>query len=168
MLRPGRRRIYWDSCVWLHYINGTPEYKDVLDILLRDSAMRYGDIHLITSVIAQTEVAFGAVEQNNQTLDADVEQKIDSLWKDRRAITLVEYYPALALEARGLIRMSVEQGWSLRPYDAIHLATAKRLRVTEFHTYDDKLLRFSGDLGFPVTEPYVHGGPSSQQERLIP
>ncbi|PKB72507.1 MAG: hypothetical protein BZY75_06620 [SAR202 cluster bacterium Io17-Chloro-G7] len=109
MLRPGRRRIYWDSCVWLRYINESLEDKEVLDTLLRDSSMRYGDIHLITSVIAQTEVAFAAAEQNNQTLDADVEQKIDSLWKDRRAITLVKYFPALALEARGLIRMSVER-----------------------------------------------------------
>ena len=167
MLRPGRRRIYWDSCVWLRYINETPTDKEVLDILLNDSAMRSGDIHLITSLIAQTEVAFGAAEQNNQTLDADVEQKIDSLWKDRRAVTVVEYYPALALEARGLIRMSVERGWSLRPYDAIHLATAQRLEVTEFHTYDDKLLRFTGDLGFPIMEPYVPGAPSSLQERFI-
>ena len=91
MLRPGRRRIYWDSCVWLRYINETPADKEILDILLNDSAMRLGNSHLITSLIAQTEVAFGAVEQNNQTLDADVEQKIDSLWKDRRAVTVVEY-----------------------------------------------------------------------------
>ena len=155
MLRPGRHRIYWDSCVWLHYINDTPEYKDVLDVLLRDSAMRYGNSHLITSLISQTEVAFGATEQNNQALDADVEQKIDSLWKDRRAVIVVEYYPALALEARDLIRKSIENGWSLRPYDAI------------LHTYDDKLLRFTGDLGFPMTKPYVHGDSSSQQEWLI-
>ena len=166
MLRPGRRRIYWDSCVWLRYINESPEDKEVLNILLRDSNMRSGDIHLITSILALTEVAYGAVEQNNQALDADVEQKIDSLWKDRRAVTLVEYYPALALDARGLIRMSVEKGWSLRPYDAIHLATAQRLEVTEFHIYDDKLLRFTGDLGFPITEPYVHGTPPPQ-ERLL-
>lgn len=167
MLRPGRRRIYWDSCVWLRYINESPEDKEVLDTLLRDSALRNGDSHLITSIIALTEVAFAAAEQNNQTLDADVEQKIDSLWRDRRAITMVEFYPALALQARGLIRMSVEQGWRLRPYDAIHLATAQRLEVTEFHTYDEKLLRFTGELGFPVTEPYVHGGPSSLQGQLI-
>ena len=167
MLRPGRHRIYWDSCVWLHYINDTPEYKDVLAVLLRDSAMRSGNSHLITSLISQTEVAFGAAEQNNQTLDADVEQKIDSLWKDRRAVIVVEYYPALALEARDLIRMSIENGSRLRPYDAIHLATAQRLEANEFHTYDEKLLRFTGDLGFPITKPYVHGDSSSQQELPI-
>ena len=64
--------------MWLRYINETPEDKEVLDILLRDSAMRTGDIALFTSTIAMTEVAYGAAEQNHQALDADVEQKIDS------------------------------------------------------------------------------------------
>ena len=168
MLRPGRRRIYWDSCVWLRYINETPEDKGVLDILLRDSAMRTGDIALITSTIALTEVAYGAAEQNHQALDADVEQKIDSLWADQRAVTLVEFYPAIALQARGLIRISIERGWSLRPFDAIHLATAQRLEVTEFHTYDQRLLRYTTDLGFPITAPYVHGTSSSGQQPLLP
>ncbi len=168
MLRPGRRRIYWDSCVWLRYINETPEDKEVLDILLRDSAMRTGDIALFTSTIAMTEVAYGAAEQNHQALDADVEQKIDSLWADQRAITLVEFYPAITLQARGLIRMSVERGWSLKPFDAIHLATAQQLEVTEFHTYDERLLRFTDELGFPITVPYVHGASSSGQQPLFP
>ena len=37
--------------------------------------------------------------------------------------------------------------------DAIHLATARRLGVQEFHTYDEKLLKYQGDLGFPIREP---------------
>ena len=168
MLRPGRRRIYWDSCVWLRYINETPEDKEVLDILLRDSALRTGDIVLVTSTIAMTEVAFGAAEQNQQVLDDDVEKKIDALWADRRAVTLVEFYPAIALQARGLIRMSVERGWSLKPFDAIHLGTAQRLEVTEFHTYDERLHRYTNELGFPITAPYVHGASSSGQQPLFP
>jgi len=166
--RGGRRRIYWDSCVWLRYINEDPENKEVLDLLLRDSANRNGDIELITSAIAQTEVAYATVEQNNQALDDDIEQKIDSLWLDRRAVILVEYYPAIALEARGLIRMGVEEGLKIGSHDSIHLATAKRLQVSEFHTYDKKLLRFSNKFGFPITEPFIHGHPSSQQEMLPP
>lgn len=168
MLRQGRRRIYWDSCVWLDYISETPEDKDVLDILLRDSAMRSGGIHLITSVIALTEVAFGATEKNNQALDDDVEQKIDALWKDTSAVTLVEYYPAIAIQARSIIRLGVEKGWSgLRALDAIHLATAQRLEVDEFHTYDTKLHRYSNEMGFPITEPFVHGRPPSDRPQLF-
>ena len=167
MLRPGRRRVYWDSCVWLNYINETPEDKEVLDILLNDSAMRYGDIHLITSVVAQTEVAYGAAEQSNKALDDDVEQKIDSLWRDRTAITLVEFYPAIALQARSIIRLGVEKGWNLRALDAIHLATAQRLEVSEFHTYDTRLHRYSEELGFPITDPFVHGRSSPEQPGLL-
>ncbi|MDA1128433.1 MAG: type II toxin-antitoxin system VapC family toxin [Chloroflexi bacterium] len=169
MLRPGRRRIYWDSCVWLDYISETPENKEVLDMLLRDSAMRSGNIHLITSVIAITEVAFGATEKANQALDDDVEQKIDSLWKDTTAVTLVEPYPAIALRARGIIRLGIEKGWTgLRALDAIHLATAQQIEADEFHTYDTQLHRYSEQLGFPITAPYVHGPPSSEDKpRLL-
>ena len=39
--------------------------------------------------------------------------------------------------------------------DAIHLATAQRRRVAEFHTTDDLLKRDWQDLGFPVREPFT-------------
>ena len=165
--RGGRRRIYWDSCVSLRYVNETPENKDVLDSLLADSAYGRGDIEIVTSLLANTEVVFALHEQTNHALDDDTEQKIDSLWKDHSAITVVELYPAIALQARGLIRMGIEKGWSLKPYDAIHLATAQRMEVDEFHTYDTRLHRYSNELGFPNTDPFVHGGPPNPQGQLI-
>ncbi len=165
--RRGRRRIYWDSCVWLRYVNETPEDKRVLDILLTDSAYARGDIEIVTSIASMTEVAYAVHEQTNHTLDDDTEQKIDSLWRDRSAVTLVEFYPAIALGARGLIRMGIEKGWNLKPLDAIHLATAQRMEVTEFHTYDLQLPRYSNELGFPISEPFVHGGVPPEQGPLV-
>lgn len=164
----GRRRIYWDSNVWLSYINAYPERMSVLDALLDDSASDVGDIQIVTSTISQTEVAFALVEQNNSAPDISVEQKIDSLWGDTRAITLIEYHAVIAFEARTLIRMGLQYSWSLKPLDAIHLATARWFDVTEFHTYDKQLPRYSKDIGFPILEPYVTGGPPDTQPPLIP
>ena len=58
------------------------------------------------------------------------------MWADRRAIKLVEFHQLLQTEARNLIRFAITKDWSLKPADAIHLATAKRLNVTEIHTYE--------------------------------
>lgn len=37
--------------------------------------------------------------------------------------------------------------------DAVHLATASRMGVGEFHTYDGPLLKYQGAMGFKVCEP---------------
>ena len=133
----GRRRVYWDSCVWLSYINGCPGRLPVLETLLADSRTRLADIELITSTIAQTEVAFALAEWESHTLDPEVEAKIDSLWTDRRAITLVEYHTAVAKEARDLIRIGIEHQWQLKPLDAIHLATASVYSLLGWHKCSD-------------------------------
>jgi predicted nucleic acid-binding protein len=61
-----------------------------------------------------------------------------------------EWMPA----ARSLLRRSAEIGRSLKPMDAIHLATAELMQVAEFHTTDGKLKNWN-DLGFPVQDPYT-------------
>jgi len=54
------------------------------------------------------------------------------------------------------MRQGIAQGWGLlRPADAMHLATAKRMEVSEMHTYDDRLLKWNGHLTFPIREPFV-------------
>jgi hypothetical protein len=37
----------------------------------------------------------------------------------------------------------------------MHLATAKRMEVSEMHTYDDRLLRWNDHVAFPIREPFV-------------
>lgn len=57
-------------------------------------------------------------------------------------IRTVELYPLVATRVRHLIREGVPRGWTgLRADDAVHLATAKDLDVSEFHTYDERLSR---------------------------
>jgi transposase-like protein len=45
-----------------------------------------------------------------------------------------------------------------QPPDAIHLATAQRMDVDRFHTYDKQLLKWDGSVPFPTTEPQTTQG----------
>ena len=157
-----RRRIYWDADVWLSYINGEGSRLPTLDAILADSASPKGEIELCTSEMSEVEVAFAKTEQDKKALDNDVEKQIDAMWGDSAALKVVEYHHTIGIEARKMIRLGMEKGWQLKPMDAIHLATAKFLGVSEFHTYDRRLLKYSGDVGFSIVEP------RTSQPRMIP
>lgn len=144
--------VYWDACNFLSYINRIPDRLPMLEALLAES--RKGAIRIITSTLSLVEVAFGAAEQTAQALTPEVEAQIEMLWNDRDTITLVEFHELIAREARTLIREGLPQKWRLKPADAIHLATAKRLRVSRFHTYEGtKLGRYESMIGCPISEP---------------
>ncbi|MDP3064439.1 MAG: PIN domain-containing protein [Chloroflexota bacterium] len=150
-----RQRLYWDACVWLSYINGIADRLPILDALLGDSTSNAGTVEIYTSVLSQVEVAFAKAEQDNKALDSDVEKQIDEMWADRNALKLAEYHEIIGKEARSFIRLAMTKGWHLRSIDAIHLATAKYCQVAEFHTYDERLLKYSSDIGFPVVVPHT-------------
>lgn len=150
---PERRRVYWDACVFLSYINGVPDRLPTIDALLRESEDPENEREIVTSTLSIVEVAFALAEKEARTLDTETERKIDALWTDRGAVKLVEFHEGIAREARSLIRSAMSSGLSLKPADATHLATARSLRVAEFHTYSKDLPRFSSVLGISVKEP---------------
>jgi predicted nucleic acid-binding protein len=155
-----RKRAYWDSCVFLSYINGDPDRLPTVDALFDDA--QNARFELLTSTFSVTEVAFGLAEQAGGVLDAATELKISEFWLPPSPVGLVELSLLIAEEAKLLIRFGITQGWSLKPADAVHLATARRMNVDEFHTYDDKLLKYSAQCGFPIAEP------STDTPRLFP
>lgn len=53
------------------------------------------------------------------------------------------------------MRQAITKGWSLKPADAIHLATAKRMELDEIHTYDPSLNKFSELTGIKIREPHT-------------
>lgn len=67
---------------------------------------------------------------------------------------LIEFHRLIATDARDLVRAAHFDGKRLTPLDAVHLASAARLNVTEFHTYDGKLLGFTG-VAFKLVEPWT-------------
>jgi predicted nucleic acid-binding protein len=142
---------YWDACVFLAAVNGDPARLPHIEAML-DAASK-GDIVILTSTLSKVEVAFGASEQLHKVLDPAVEEKIEQLWDTGSPVKVVEFHEVLADDARRLIRHAVEKGWSLRPADAVHLATAMRHKATCFHTYDTRLPKFTGVIGIAVEEP---------------
>ncbi len=155
-----RRAIYWDSNVFLSYVNEIPDRVPTLEALLADSASDVGSVKLYTSALTHVEVSFAASEQKQRTLDQEIEQRINHLWSDPRALVSVEYHDAIGQSAKSLIRTAITIGWSLKPLDAIHLATAQwlstaGLALEEFHTYDKDLKKYESIVGLRIIEPYT-------------
>jgi predicted nucleic acid-binding protein len=150
----GYRRVYWDANVFLAYINGEAAHMPMLDALLDES--RRANIVIVTSVLSITEVAYAATEKEQQALDPAVEEAIDKLFADREVVRVSEYHELIARDARALIRDAITNGWSLKPFDAVHLATARRLSVAEFHTFDGPLQKYAGPLDFPIHAPHTN------------
>lgn len=147
---PTEPTLYWDSCVFLSLVNGDADrvchIEPFLD-LADDGKMR-----IITSTLTVTEVAYGAMEADGALSD-DVVQKIDDLWSPASPIFLVDPFLAIAMDARNLLRETLKKRPKLRPFDALHVATARHYGVEEFHTYDDKLLKLRLDVGMKIAIP---------------
>jgi predicted nucleic acid-binding protein len=148
---PDTLQLYWDSCVFLSYVDGVPNRLPDIDELLKQAER--GTVEIVTSAISIVEVAFGEAERQQRALDPQLERKISTLWVPPSPVKLVEFYALIADEAKDLMRDAMTRGWSLKGMDAIHLATARRLDVSEVHTYDDKLLKYGEVLGVRVGPP---------------
>ena len=142
----------------MSYIDAVPGRIEVLDSLLEDCAK--GLVALYTSDISRVEVAFAASEKAQRVLDPEIERQIDGLWSDSQIFTMVEFHSDIAGEARALMRHAMTNGWSLKPLDAMHLATGVWLpkagiTIDEFHTYDRSLDKYGAIVGFKIAEPTV-------------
>lgn len=147
--------IYWDSSAFLSYINAYQERISVLDAILDDVHRSNGAKKIVTSILAKIEVAASAQEYSTRELSIETERKIEALWNDSSVIGLIELHNGIALQARELMRKVLTQGWSLKPADAIHLASAQWLGVTEVQTYDDQWPRYSTIIGCKICEPHA-------------
>ena len=90
-------------------------------------------------------------------LDEETRKKIDSFWLPPSPIKMVEIGEPILWDAQDLIRAALKDGKSLKPADAIHLATAKRLTLDAVHTYDEKMRNHTGLIGYPIVEPATPG-----------
>lgn len=144
--------LYWDACVFLSAINANEDRLPTINSLLDDCDA--GNLRISTSYLSVTEVAFAETEKRDSILDDSVEEKIDKLWQPPSPINLIEIDPFIVFDAKALIRGAIKKGWALKPADAIHLATAQRIKAKYFHTYDiAKLQKFAELTGLEIEVP---------------
>ena len=154
---PDPRRLYWDANVPLSYLNNVPDRVPTIEELLKQA--RAEEIEILTSSISRVEVAFVQSEKDDGTLDSEAEEAIEAFWSPGSPVKTVEFYDLIGDNAKALIRQGIDQGWgNLKPIDAIHLATAQRMKVSEMHSYDERLKKWSGHLGFPITDAQTAQG----------
>jgi hypothetical protein len=106
---PGKLQfIYWDSCVFLSYINADPDRIDTLDAILDDIHKSNREKKIVTSILTKVEVASSATEHATRLLSPTIEQIIDDLWNDESVIGFIELHDGIAMRARGLMRQALE------------------------------------------------------------
>ncbi len=152
--------IYWDANVFLSYVNNEEDKMPTLEELLESNSGSSRTIKLYTSSLSQVEVAFAASERRQQRLSPEVEEQISALWEDSESVVSVEYQEMIGGVAKDLIRDAITKGWSLKPLDAIHLASAQWLldvgvTVDEFHTYDAGLFKYNDIVDCPIVRPHT-------------
>lgn len=151
---PEPRFLYWDTAVFLSYLNEHPDRIQTLQAILANVSKDKQHL-IVTSTISKVEVAWVAHEKLNRVLSADEEARIDDLWNDQSVVDFVEFHDDIAVSARDIMRTGMIKGWKLRANDAIHLASAQWVQCYEVNTYDDKWSKYQDIIGITVKEPSV-------------
>lgn len=134
--------IYWDSCTYLDFLRGGHPNQAHLRAILSD--WEAGKVSLVTSTLTIAEVLFVRGVQPAVRLDASRRQDLIDLFRptgDRR-LTLVELTRPIAEAARELC-----WDYSVRPKDAVHVASALADRCAVLHTHDGGLQKRSRQVG---------------------
>jgi predicted nucleic acid-binding protein len=158
-------RYYWDSCVFLSYIDEQSGRLEDLRALLVEAKRR--EIEIVTSAVSITEVAFGSVERDQSALLPEVQARINGLWLPSSPIKLAEVSQLVVEDAREIMRDAIAQGTKVaKPMDAIHVSTALRLQAGILHTYDEDLQKIAARAGLVSSAPMPASGPQLPMDSL--
>lgn len=131
------RRIYWDACTWIALIQdekvvvgNITEARGTMCRAVIEAAKK-GALEILTSSLNLVEVCKSTTISND---------KIAAFFESDYVL-LVNLDRAVGERARDLMN----SGYSLKPPDAVHLATAViSPDVEQFQTFDDRLLKLDG------------------------
>ncbi len=137
-------RIYWDACTWIAYINQekeierpdkTIENRFEMCRAILDRAEQ-GKIEIVTSAFTLAEVC------KLPNVDTSPLDRLPSFF-EKSYILIVPVDMAVGLKSQKIQDSGLV---NIKPPDAVHLASAQIASVSEFHTFDDKILRLDGHL----------------------
>jgi len=144
---PPTRRV-WDSCTIINYLAGRQVAADCK--LIIDQAER-GELEIVVSVFAEAEVV---------KLDGELQQDSEALIREffgRKYIIRA----ALDVPVATLVRDLVRNNRGLKPYDAIHIATALHHNIPILETYDEGMIKLGagkeGNLPLIIRKPTCEG-----------
>lgn len=142
---------YWDSDAFLGYFNNEPDKADACKSVLE--AADAGKVMLVTSALTLAEVLYA---KGHSKLDMSKRELIEQFFKS----------PFLSVQN---VRRSIAEGardivWdsSIRPKDAIHVATALSCKIPVLNTFDQNLLKADESIGDPplrIVTPHEPGQP---------
>ena len=136
----GLKTVYWDANVF-HALFGK-EAGRVETCLCVEKAARDGKVEIYTSTATFVECVW--IKGHPDRLSKEHETVIQRYFM-HKYIRAINCDRQIAEAARNLI-------WQfphLKPKDAIHVASAIAQQVEVLHTYDDDLLKLSGQIGNP-------------------
>lgn len=154
-------RTYWDSCVFIDALRQTTQPEDrwskISKLIARAKA---GKSTIWTSALAIAEVVRG---KEHGQLSEEEERKIRALFF-AKFVKLIPVDRLIAKHAAEIVRT-----FTLKPPDAVHVATAIRCRCEVLYTYDGgdgdprKILTHHGQIGLPAM-PIKRPGEWGQSE----
>lgn len=140
---------YWDSDVFLGYFIKEPDKLTACESVLM--AADAGKITIVTSALTLAEVLF---VKKGPNLPREKRNLIEGFFKSPY-ISVQNVTRKISEDARDLV-------WdrNIKPKDAIHVATAITLNVSVMNTFDEGLLKHSGQIGNPalrIEKPHEPG-----------
>jgi len=140
VIRPTKKLHYWDSCVFLAFLkNEKDKINDCISVL---KAAENGQVIIVTSALTFIEVV--KLEKGQPKLPKESEEKIRDFFRHEWI-----YIYDVDRKVGELARELMWQYQALKPKDATHVATAIKARVDVLDTFDDGLLKLSGEIGDP-------------------
>ena len=154
----GRRIYYWETSIWIVYLNEGKEHPDVFERLEEIiTEVKARQVTLLTSVLTRIELLemhHGPAKMRQYDAQLDRRNVHD--------VAITRQIAALASNFRNHFP-SLKSGKKLS--DAIHLATAVDVVADELHTTDeDDLLKCNGD---PILNGLVVSRPVSAMPKLF-
>lgn len=145
------KKVYWDSNVWLGYINDEADKAERCRYVLNEA--RLGNYEIWTSALTLAEV-FKAASEKGQPFPLPTNGDIEfERFVQQRFVVIVQVDVDIGIDARRLLR---KYQVLKKPPDGVHLASALANNVDEMHTFDDEnLTPLSGKVtradGSPLT-----------------
>jgi len=143
------RSRYWDACAFLGLLRAEEDKREECRKVIAEA--RSGKFMIVTSTLTLAEVLW--LKGKDPIPEADRE-KVRKFFR-HAWVRMRELDRAIAEEAQEVV-------WkhSVRPKDAVHVATALRSTVEQLDTFDADLIGLSGKIGSPplaIGRPNVEG-----------